>query len=124
MHRLLLPLVGLSALVACGDPADPVGDTGGVDCDTMFTYAATVHLIDPDGASFDVDDAVVQYAVDGESGDCQSISPGTYGCGYEAGEYTITASHDGYEGSVEVAVPSDMCGAINTEAALTLYAID
>jgi len=110
MRFFILPAL---ALAACDAP--------NVDCDTMAVASVTLTLSD---GTAPVDDATVQYSVNGEAPmDCESFGAANeWTCGWEvAGELEITVDAAGFAPYTEtVTVESDVCHVITQALDLTL----
>jgi len=109
---------GILAGLACSDEAPEEEEEGGVICTADFRFSTLVTVLDGDTP---VDDAVLEYSVDGgEARACEPIGS-QYACGgEEAGDFLITATRGEQTGSLAVTVEEDECHVITQEVTLGL----
>lgn len=113
MRFAVLPLIAAfaSVLVAC---------ERNIACTDLFAYSVSLQVEDADGAP--IDDATVQYNVDGGAfSDCENLGGGNYACGGEEdGDLTVTVAWSGAEDTMDFQIESDECHVIGQSATFVM----
>jgi hypothetical protein len=111
-------LAAILAGFACSDG----GDDDGVVCTDDFRLSVLVTVLDGETV---VDDATVEFSVDGDAQQpCDNLE-GQYACGGEqAGDFLITATRGDQSGSVALRVTEDECHVITEEVTLPIATRD
>jgi hypothetical protein len=113
-------LAGILAGFACSDAGndDDHDDDEGVLCTADFRPSVLVTVLDGETV---VDDALLEFSVDGDAQQACDNLEGRYACGGEqAGDFVITATRGDQSGSVALTVAEDECHVITEEVTLRL----
>jgi hypothetical protein len=115
----VLMFAGILAGLACADEAaEQEEEAEGVLCTAEFRFSTLVTVLNGETP---VDDAAVEYSVDGSDPSACDAFGTQYACGgEEAGDFLITATRGEQSGSVAVTVEEDECHVIPQEVTLRL----